>query len=73
MHILDVAELFNLKIGIHMYNKFKTQNFSINSDLHDHNTRNRNNIVALHLRRSRCILMYRGIHLWNTMTIILKE
>jgi len=26
-NILNVAELFNLKIGIHMYNKFTNQNF----------------------------------------------
>ena len=74
-HILNVAELFNLKLGIHMYNMFTTQNFSTNSDLHDHNTRNRNNIITPHLHRTRSqsCWMYRGIHLWNTMPVNLRE
>ena len=71
----DVAELYNLKLGIHMYHKFTTQNFTTNSDLHDHNTRNRNNIVTPHLHktRSQSCWIYRGIHLWNTMPVDLRE
>ena len=58
-----------------MYNKFTTQNFATNSDLHNHNTRNRNDIVTPHLHktRSQSCWIYRSIHLRNTMPVNLRE
>jgi len=65
--LLKLDDIYNLKIAIHMYNKFSNRNFSTHADIHIHNTRNRDNIVLprYHMSKTQLYWLYRGTQLWN--------
>ena len=48
---------------------FSDQNGTIQSEVHSHNTRNRNNLITQRFNRSRTqsTWLYRGVQMWNSL------
>ena len=71
MDVLKVHDLHKHRVLIHMY----SNDFLSQADVHDHNTRNRNNLVVPQYRRARTqsSIFYRGIALWNNLPSEMKD
>ena len=73
--ILKIDDLYNLKIGVQMFNKFRWNSISNQSSVHDYTTRNRHNLVIPRMKKATSQLswMYRGNHLWNSLPVELRN
>ena len=71
MEILKVHDLYKLRTLLYTF----SNNFFTQADVHDHNTRNRNNLVVPQYRRARTqsSIFYQGISLWNNLPSEVRE
>ena len=71
MDVLKVYDLHKLRVLIHTF----SNNLLTQADVHDHNTRNRNNLVVPQYRRARTqsSIFYQGISLWNNLPSEIKQ
>ena len=71
MEILKVHDLYKLRALLYTF----SNNFFTQADVHDHNTRNRNNLVVPQYRRARTqsSIFYQGISLWNNLPSEVRE
>ena len=73
MNILKLEDIYNLQLGKLIFSN--RANLTMNSDIHAHNTRARNNlsIPQYNLAHTQTSCKYRGINLWNNLPIDIKE
>ena len=71
MDLLKLDDLYKFKVLTSMHNNF---NFISQSDVHQYNTRNSNNLTipSYNRAKSQATWLYRGIHLWNTLPDSIK-
>ena len=67
MRILKLNDIFNLQLAKFMFTNL--ENFNLNSNLHYHDTRSRNNLAIprYNLTHTQMFCKYRGIELWNNL------
>ena len=75
MKLLKIHDLYKVKILSHMFIYFDRSNYTSQSEIHSHNTRNRGNIATPFFNRSRSqsTWLYRGVHLWNSVPDEIKS
>ena len=75
INILKLSDLYNPSLGSHVFNYIKSQNNNLtsrlhpNSEIHNHNTRNRTNLVVPRFNRSatQSNFMHSSITEWNKL------
>ena len=83
LKILDLNNLYSLNIGKFMY-KVKTESlpttlnnnmYTLNSAIHDHNTRQRNNIFIQHRRTRKASqqINHKGPNIWQSIPNNIKD
>ena len=75
MKLLKIHDLYKVKILSHMFIHFDRSNYTSQSEIHSHNTRNRGNITTPFFNRSRSqsTWLYQGVHLWNSVPDEIKS
>ena len=69
MRILKLNECYRLNILVHLFKFRKTSPVSLNSDVHSHNTRGRNQVLVPFYKKSRSqsSWLYQAILEWNRL------
>ena len=75
MSLLKVEDLYKLQIGLNIHTGISRNELVFTSEIHNHNTRNRNNLrtPAVHLSHSQRNWKYKGIQLWNSIPDNIKQ
>ena len=75
MNLLKVKDLYNLQIGLNIYTAVSRGELTFTSEIHEYNTRNRNNLrtPGVNLARSQMNWKYKGIQLWNSLPCFIKQ
>ena len=80
--ILKLNDIYKINLCSHMYNYITSPDthilssrFQTNSNYHNHNTRNRNNIVTQHFNRSssQSCFLFQSTKEWNLIPVVIKS
>ena len=75
MKLLKVEDMYKLQIGLNIHTGISRNELTFISEIHNYNTRNRNNLrtPGVHLSRSQMNWKFRGIQLWNSIPEYIKQ